>query len=277
MADEKKYYYLKLKENFFDSDAMIVLESMPDGHLYSNILLKLYLKSIKNDGKLMFNDRIPYNSTILSQVTRHNVGVVEKALKVFMELGLVEILDNGAIYMLDIQNYIGRSSTEADRKREYRIKIEQEKGQMSRQITGQDDGQMSAKSPDKSPPEKEIERETELETETEKKEPAEAEAPLSFESFWNAYPRKVGKKAAETAFKKIKPSQKLITRMIETVEAFKKSKQWLDENGRFIPNPATWLNQGRWDDEIGDRNKPEAHQPQWGDPDYYKCDPGDSL
>lgn len=133
MADNKKYYYLKLKDNFFDTDEMVVLESMADGHLYSNILLKLYLRSLKNEGRLMFNERIPFNSTILSQVTRHNVGVVEKALTIFRELGLIEVLDNGAIYLLDIQNFIGKSSTEADRKREYRTRITEEKqlGQLS--------------------------------------------------------------------------------------------------------------------------------------------------
>jgi predicted phage replisome organizer/uncharacterized phage protein (TIGR02220 family) len=127
MSNNKKYYYLKLKDDFFNSDAMIVLESMADGYLYSNILLKLFLRSLKNEGKLMFNDRIPYNSTILSKVTRHNVGVVEKALQVFNDLGLIEILDNGAIYMLDIQNFIGRSSNEADRIRNYRLDIENER------------------------------------------------------------------------------------------------------------------------------------------------------
>lgn len=127
MADNKKYYYLKLKENFFDSDELIMLESQPDGHLYSNILLKLYLRSLKNDGKLMFNDRIPYNAEILAKVTRHNVAVVEKALFLFEELGLIEKLDNGAIYMLDIQNFIGKSSNEADRIRDYRSRINKEK------------------------------------------------------------------------------------------------------------------------------------------------------
>ena len=127
MPDNKKYYYLKLKEGFFDSDEMIVLESMPDGYLYSNILLKLYLRSLKYQGRLMFSDRIPFNSTMLAQVTRHNVGVVEKAMQILKELGLVEILDNGAIYMSDIQNFIGKSSTEADRIREYRNRIESEK------------------------------------------------------------------------------------------------------------------------------------------------------
>ena len=65
MADNKKYYYLKLKDNFFDSDEMIILESMPDGYIYSNILLKLYLRSLKYQGRLMFNDKIPFNSTIV--------------------------------------------------------------------------------------------------------------------------------------------------------------------------------------------------------------------
>lgn len=127
MADNKKYYYLKLKENFFDTDEMIVLESMPDGYLYSNILLKLYLRSLKYDGRLMFNERIPFNSTMLAQVTRHSVGVIEKAMQIFQDLGLVEVLDNGAIYISDIQNFIGKSTNEADRIREYRKKIESEK------------------------------------------------------------------------------------------------------------------------------------------------------
>jgi predicted phage replisome organizer/uncharacterized phage protein (TIGR02220 family) len=152
MADNKKYYYLKLKDNFFDSDSMIVLESMPDGYLYSNILLKLYLRSLKNEGKLMFNDRIPYNSTILAQVVRHNVGVIEKALKIFKELDLIEIMDNGAIYILDIQNFIGHSSSEADRIREYRNKVNDEKGV-----------QMLQQTYNKCTPEIEIELEKELE------------------------------------------------------------------------------------------------------------------
>lgn len=165
MSDNKKYYYLKLADNFYDRDEMIMLESMPDGYMYSNILLKLYLRSLRNEGKLLFNDRIPYNSTMLSNITRHPVAVVEKALNIFLELGLIEILDNGAIYMLDIQNFIGRGSTEADRKRDYRRRIENDK-----KLLGQNQGQMSEKCPDKSPPEIEQEKETEqeLDLETEK-------------------------------------------------------------------------------------------------------------
>lgn len=158
MSDNKKYYYLKLVDNFYERDEMIILESMPDGYMYSNILLKLYLRSLKNEGKLMFNNRIPYNASMLANVTRFPVAVVEKAIAIFKELGLIEVLDNGAIYMLDIQNFIGKSSTEADRKRLYRSKIEEEKKSLG-QMSGQLIGQMS----DKTPPEIEIEKELEKE------------------------------------------------------------------------------------------------------------------
>ena len=150
MSDNKKYYYLKLRDNFFDNDDIAILESMPDGILYSNILLKLYLRSLKNNGKLMFNDRIPYNAQMLSTITRQPVAVVEKSVGIFKEMGLIEVLDNGAIYMLDIQNFIGSSNTEADRKREYRRKIALEKGQKFW-------GQMSGHLSDERAPEIEIE------------------------------------------------------------------------------------------------------------------------
>ena len=117
MADNRKYYYLKLKEDFFESDEAVVLESMPDGYIYSNILLKLYLRSLKNNGYLMFNNIIPYNSQMLASITRHQVGTIEKAVKIFKDLQLIDILDNGAIYMTNIQNFVGKSSTDADRKR----------------------------------------------------------------------------------------------------------------------------------------------------------------
>lgn len=117
LSDNKKYYYIRLKDSFFDSDEMKVMESMKDGYLYGNILLKLYLRSLKNNGCLMLNERIPYNAEMLATITGHQVGTVKQALTVFEDLGLIEVLDNGAIYMLDIQNFIGNGSSDGDSKR----------------------------------------------------------------------------------------------------------------------------------------------------------------
>ena len=76
MADNKKYYYLKLKEDFFDSDEMLLLQGMKDGYLYSDILMKMYLRSLKNEGRLMYKDYIPYSLEMISTITSHQVGTV---------------------------------------------------------------------------------------------------------------------------------------------------------------------------------------------------------
>lgn len=83
MSDTKKYYYLKLKENFFNSDEIILIESMQDGMLYSNILLKLYLLSLKFNGYLRLNENMNYTAQMIATLTRHEVGTVERALLIF--------------------------------------------------------------------------------------------------------------------------------------------------------------------------------------------------
>gem|GEM_PF-855348 len=164
MADNKKYYYIRLKENFFDSDEIKLLESIPnDGYKFSNILLKMYLKSLKYDGRLMFNERIPFNAEMLATVTGHSLGDVTRAIDMFKKFGLIEVLETGEIYMLDIQSFIGKTSTEADRKRRYRSEIDEKKS------IGTNVRQNSDKSTPETETEIEIEKDIELETDTKQK------------------------------------------------------------------------------------------------------------
>ena len=157
MSDNRKYYYLKLKENYFDDDSIVLLESMQDGMLYSNILLKLYLKSLKNGGKLQLDEHIPYTAQMIATLTRHQIGTVERALEIFRQLGLVEQLDSGAFYMTDIELMIGQSSTEAERKRAARL---ENKALLPPRTNG---GHLS----DIRPPEIEIKKEIDIELEKE--------------------------------------------------------------------------------------------------------------
>ena len=173
MADNRKYYYLKLKENFFDSDSIVLLEDMKDGILYSNILLKLYLKSLKNGGKLQLDEHIPYTAQMIATLTRHQIGTVERALEIFRQLGLVEQLDSGAFYMTDIELMIGQSSTEAERKRAARL---ENKALLPPRTKG---GHLS----DIRPPEKEIEIELEKEREREEGQ----SAPAVFGKYQNVF------------------------------------------------------------------------------------------
>lgn len=73
----------------------------------------------------------------------------------------------------------------------------------------------------------------------------------NFETFYKAYPRKVGKANVEKWFNKNKPNDELFKLIMSKLDMFKKSPDWLKQNGQFIPYPTTWLNQKRWEDEIG--------------------------
>ena len=156
MADNRKYYYLKLKESYFDDDSIVLLESMQDGILYSYILLKLYLKSLKHGGRLQLDESIPYTPQMIATITRQQVGTVERAIKIFLQLGLMEQMQDGAFYMTNIELLIGQSSTEGERKRRAR---------QANRLALNPGGQMSAHCPDIRPPE--IERELEIEKERE--------------------------------------------------------------------------------------------------------------
>ena len=108
MSDNRKYYYLKLKENYFDDDSIVLLESMQDGVLYSNILLKLYLKSLKHGGRLQLDEDIPYTAQIIATITRQQIGTVERALQIFLKLGLVEVLDSGTFWISETPDNVSR-------------------------------------------------------------------------------------------------------------------------------------------------------------------------
>ena len=260
MADNKKYYYMRLNENYFDSDTQVLLESMPDGYLYSNILLKLYLKSLKNDGRLMFNDKIPYSPQMIATITRHQIGTVEKALQIFKDLNIIDVIDTGAIYMLDIQNYIGKSNTEADRKRAYRKRIEAEKDGV---------GHLSLNCPLEIEKEKEIKLEIEIEREKDIEPtgsnvlsfPSKDETEVlkeEFDKLWKLYPKKIGKDKAFTKYKKYRTSNSdEYCTYEEVLRGLEHYLKYIKQNAWYSPKDgSTWFINRCWNDEYELQEKP---------------------
>lgn len=123
MSENKKYFYLKLKDSFFSSEEMLVLESVPDGMIYQNIYLRMCLLSLKNEGALTFKNMLPYDIKMLATVLRVDIAKMKMALELFEQLGLVTKTDNEVLFMSDIQALIGQSSTEAERIARYRKRI----------------------------------------------------------------------------------------------------------------------------------------------------------
>jgi len=119
---EKKYYWLKLKRDFFKRHDIQIIEAMPNGKDYVLFYLKLLCESVDHEGYLRFSDNIPYNEDMLATITHTNIDIVRSAVKIFSELELMEIIDDGTLYMREVEKMLGSETAWAEKKRIYRAK-----------------------------------------------------------------------------------------------------------------------------------------------------------
>ena len=119
---EKRYYWLKLHKDFFKQHKIRIIEDMPNGKDYILFYLKLLVESVTHNGRLRFSDTIPYNQQMLATITSTNIDVVKAAMQVFIELHMIEILDDETIYMSEVNTMIGSESEAAEKKRLQRAK-----------------------------------------------------------------------------------------------------------------------------------------------------------
>ena len=127
---EGRYYWLKLKRDFFKRHDIVIIESMPNGKDYILFYLKLLCESVDNSGRLRFSDKVPYNEDMLATITRTNVDIVRSAINLFSELGMMEILDDGTFYMSEVERLIGSESSSANAIRQKRFR-ENRKSELS--------------------------------------------------------------------------------------------------------------------------------------------------
>ncbi|HHV27397.1 MAG TPA: hypothetical protein GXX63_09405 [Tissierellia bacterium] len=121
----KRYYWLKLNENFFEREEIKVIESMPNGKDYIIFYMKLLLKSIRTEGQLKFREVIPYTPDMLAAITNTSVDTVRVAIDMFSKLDLMEVWDDGTLFMVETQNMIGSETDSARRMRRLREKEKQ--------------------------------------------------------------------------------------------------------------------------------------------------------
>jgi predicted phage replisome organizer len=125
----KKYYWLKLRRDFFKRHDTQIIESMPNGKEYILFYLKLLVESIDHEGNLRFSETIPYNEQMLSSITNTNIDIVRSAVKVFTQLGMMDCMDDGTLHMAQVKNMIGDETEWAEKKRLYRENKETIEGQ----------------------------------------------------------------------------------------------------------------------------------------------------
>ena len=163
MAESKKYYWLKLKRDFFKRHDIRIVESMPNGKDYILFYLKLLLESIDHEGTLRFSETIPYNEQMLSVVTNTNIDTVRSAMKLFIELNMMTVFDDQTIYMTEVDKLIGSASDNDNANRVRRCR-EKKKQLALQNVTDGITKCNESKSKDK---EKDIETDTEVEAEAE--------------------------------------------------------------------------------------------------------------
>jgi predicted phage replisome organizer len=117
---DKKYYWLKLKKDFFKRHDIKIIESQKNGAKYVLFYLKLLAESIDHEGALRFNELIPYNEEMLSTITNTDIDTVRSAIKLLGELKMVDMMDDGTIFMTEVNTMLGHETYWAKKKREQR-------------------------------------------------------------------------------------------------------------------------------------------------------------
>ena len=124
MSEEKKYYWLRLKRDFFKRHDIRIVEEMENGKDYILFYLKLLCESVDHEGYLRFSDEIPFNEKMLSTITNTNIDIVRVAIKVFTELGMMDILDDGTYYMNGVEKMIGIAEQDEHTRESTRLRVQ---------------------------------------------------------------------------------------------------------------------------------------------------------
>lgn len=245
---EKKRYWLKLEKDFLKSPQMKVIRAMPNGKDYIIFYLALMLESIETVGHLRFTDMVPYNEEMLSAITDTNIDIVRSAVKIFCELGLMQVLDDGTFFMTQVARMTGKECESAERVRRFRAKNCEKALHVTLDVTKCNDNK-----------EKEKQR---RERETENRKNKQEHTSCSphdehFEKIWSLYPRKRGKGAVKATQRKklMKISVEEMGRAIDRYVKELSKEEW-----RKPQNGSTFFN-GGYVDYIDENYTPEENKP----------------
>lgn len=234
--DTKKFYWIKLKTDFFNREDIDFMLSQPNGCQYVVLYQMLCLNTANTSGELINKIGemiVPYNIEKIVRDTKYfDFDTVAVALELYKKLSLIYEQEDGNLKITDVERMIGSESAsrEAIKKREQRLK---------KKIEGTQEGtNCPIEYRDKS-----IDIRYKI-LDNNKKEIYKEK----FEEFYKNYPKKLKKAEVEKWFKKNNPNDELFKTIMTQLEKFKKSKEWKEQ--QYIPYPSTWLNQKRWEDEI---------------------------
>ena len=145
MGEEKRRYWLKLEKNFLQSKFIKIIKDMPNGKDYILFYLALMLESIESVGHLRFTELVAYDEKMLASLTDTNIDIVRSAMKIFQELGMITMLQDGTIFLPEVPKLTGKESESAERVRRFRARQAQEVLQCNDDVTNSNDNKEKEK------------------------------------------------------------------------------------------------------------------------------------
>lgn len=254
--------WIKLYTDIFNNRKIKQIKKMPEGKSLLIIWLHLLCLagSTNDNGLVYFSKDIPYTEEMLAVEFEEDVRIVRLALDVFKKFNMIAVVDN----FLLVSNWEKYQNVESlERIREQTRKRVAKHRAKQKALVDSSNVTVTLRNAIDKDIDKDIDN-------IYIDHPKTTDIDLLFDKFWSNYPRKVARAKAYDAFKKLKPTEELVDKMIEALDKYKQLPQWQDKN--YIPHPTTWLNQKRWEDEINPDeyktvkkgfNKKEAVIPEW--------------
>ena len=249
MADIK---WVRIATDIFDSPKIKYIKAQPKGETMILLWFWLIARAGKCNaqGRVWISEGVTYSSDMIAAEIGAKTPTVVQGLALMEKLGMIERTAGGGIELInweEHQNIVGMERIrEQTRERVKRCRERNaESAQCNADCNVTSNGNVTPCNETEEEIDKDIEKEYCLRN-TRKR----AAGALQFADFWEAYPKKVGKQEAEKAFRKAFPAGDEHNVTIPAIERHKRSAQWTKDGGQFIPNPATWLNQKRWEDEL---------------------------
>lgn len=263
--------WVKLSTEIFNNRKIKQILHKDDGDSIFVIWINLLTLAgkVNDDGKIYITEGVPYTAESLASQFERPPQLIQDSLDLFQKYNMICVSDEE----ISIKNWEKYQNIEGMEKiREQNRIRKQNQRQREKENCASRDCHVTVTQQKRKEKNRDREENTYMLTGTEagerdiaqndsysdlleklspnEKADAQAEILNRFSVFWNAYPRKVGKKAAIESWKKLKPSKKLLEKMLSAIEQQKQTDSWQKENGKFIPYAASWLNGERWEDEI---------------------------
>lgn len=260
-GETKKYYWLKLKDDFFRDKKIKKLRRIAGGDTFTIIYLKMQLLSIKNGGTLHFDGIESDFAEELALDLDEDVENVRMTLAFLRSNDLIEECENDNYLLPEAVKAIGSETTAAERMRKSRERrLKQGETQQCYTLAQQCYTPVTKSYTEIDIEKREKIKDIEIETHTpdgdvsavsdnRQKSMKEDNIDTAFETFWNEYPKHINRNGCYKAFKGIKRVVDQMPDIMRSLEQFKRSQDWQKENGKYIPYPQTWLHQERWKDE----------------------------